>query len=132
MSERTDKIRRLADLAAEGPDENAGEMAMGLRLIADELDSLGTRVLEQDVEQLFAQLRCGVTDPATDPDHPGYMLLHLGWTLHEPDDQYGNEWSPPGATDRFSLPTALGMALRAALEAAPAGTMLPASYMREH
>lgn len=68
---------------------------------------------------LLMQLRCGKTDPRSDPNHPGSLLIGLGWN-YEPGDMLGCEWVEPGRTDKVPISMALGLELRKALCAAAA------------
>jgi hypothetical protein len=108
---RIDEIRDLATLVGKGSDRTDPSLAAALDLIADELASMRGA---SETHPLLIQLRCGTTDPREDADHPGHMLIALGWTYYGPDD-YGCEWSAPNGDERMSLPQALAAALREAL-----------------
>lgn len=86
--------------------------------------------LKRDREILANQLRGGYrdVDPRTEPEHPGHVLIRLGWTFHpedpeEPDDQIGVYWMDPeekgtGTRTMRSLPAALSIACRRLLDKA--------------
>jgi len=88
------------------------------------LDIVTTRLQEalQTLQTLQTQLRGGVGDPRTDPQHPGHWLLRLGWHYHgEGEDPYGCNWEDPackgtGCRECVTLPVALGRALSRILD----------------
>lgn len=108
---RIEEIRELGARIATGGDRTDPSIAAALDLIADELAAMRGA---SETHPLLIQLRCGTTDPREDAEHPGHMLIALGWTYHGPDD-YGCEWSAPNGDERMSLPQALAVALREAL-----------------
>lgn len=81
-------------------------------------------------ETLTNQLRGGYrgVDPRTEPEHPGHVLIRLGWTFcpeepDDPDDEIGAYWMDPeekgtGTHTMRSLPAALSIACRRLLDKA--------------
>ena len=71
--------------------------------------------LREENEALALQAKAGNSDPVTDPQHPGNLLLQLGWR-YSPGDPYACEWVDPqldrGSRSAHALPSALGIALR--------------------
>jgi hypothetical protein len=104
----------------------------GVAPIQDELRQSQDRVheLEHRCKILSDQLRGGFrdVDPRTNADHPGHVLIRLGWTFcpeepDEPDDEIGAYWTDPeekgtGTHTVRSLPAALAIACRRLLDKA--------------
>jgi len=94
---------------------------------ANRIRELEARVaeLEERNRVLSIQLRGGErdSDPRTNVDHPGHVLIELGWKYipdedGEPDDEIGVYWHDPqelretGTHSVMPLPMALGIACR--------------------
>lgn len=77
------------------------------------------QVLRKHVGDLLNQVRGGTADPKTNPEHPGYWLIQLGWNYHGIEgsqDEYGCDWEDPqqqgtGKRTCHTLVVALGIAI---------------------
>jgi len=85
----------------------------------NEVRALRMRIaeLEQLRDEMYAQLGGGC-DPRESPDHPGHILLQLGWAYCPEEDEpdyYGCFWrdpeAPRGKVEIMPLSMALDIAL---------------------
>jgi hypothetical protein len=65
------------------------------------------------VIRLMRQVNGGDDDPRTQPEHPGHILIMLGWQ-YIPGDEFGCNWQDPtnGVETYMTLAEALGIACR--------------------
>lgn len=97
------------------------EVVRDLRHWRDKAKFLENKLHQTNVmlDRIRREVGGGPTDPWSDPDHPGHVLILLGWR-HEPDES-GLCWrdpqeNPEGKPTYRALPDALGVACRRLLE----------------